>query len=232
MVVGVAEVGRDRDRVTGAGVGVGQGPAAHPGVEGQPGRVHGLHDRGGFHVAELAPVVEAVVLDAFGPAQENVGGGLHQPLPLDHPLAGGVELRFREMILQHRPGGLLDLQEQRVAGVAALQQHHPGPGADTAHPDHLAGHVHDREPLQQFAPVRAQSSSDKPGTGRRRSPGSDRSTGPHIRPYPATAPRPAAGAAIRYLPSTTSANRPNACKLSRVCAFLNAFDAVFSMSGD
>ena len=39
---------------------------------------------------------------------------------------------------------------------AALQQHHEGPGADTAHADDLAGHVDDPEPLQQQSPVRAQ----------------------------------------------------------------------------
>ena len=43
--------------------------------------------------------------------------------------------------LQHRGAGFLDLQEERVALVAAEQQRDPGPGADAADPDHLVGGV-------------------------------------------------------------------------------------------
>jgi hypothetical protein len=60
------------------------------------------------------------------------------------------------VVLQHRPGRLLDLQEQRVLLVAALEQGDEGSGADAAHPDHLAGHVDQLEPLQQLALVVAQ----------------------------------------------------------------------------
>jgi hypothetical protein len=58
-----------------------------------------------------------------------------------------------QVILQDRGRGLLDLQEQRVVLVAALEQDDEGSGADAAHPDHLAGQVDDLEPLQQVPPV-------------------------------------------------------------------------------
>jgi hypothetical protein len=72
---------------------------------------------------------------------------------LDHPLAGLAVAALGQVVLQDRGGRLLDLQEQRVALVAALQQGDEGPGADTAHPDHLAGHIDQLEPLQQPALV-------------------------------------------------------------------------------
>src|SRR4051794_7781879 len=68
-----AEVLRDGYRVTGAGVRAGECPPAQPGVKRHSEGIHGL-DRGRrLHVAQLAPVVEPVVLQPFGPAQEDVG---------------------------------------------------------------------------------------------------------------------------------------------------------------
>ena len=55
--------------------------------------------------------------------------------------------------LQNRWGCLLDLQEERVLRVASLKQDDKRPGADTAHANHLAGHVHDLEAFQQVTPV-------------------------------------------------------------------------------
>jgi hypothetical protein len=73
-----------------SGVCAGKSPAAHPGVKRQAERRHALNHRRAFHVAQLAPVVVPVGLDSSSPAEEDVGGGLHQPLPFHHPLAGGV----------------------------------------------------------------------------------------------------------------------------------------------
>ena len=73
--------------------------------------------------------------------------------PAHHPFPGIVVPAPGQVVLQHRPGGLLDLQEQRVLLVAALQQHDERPGADAADPDDLAGHVDDLELLQQVPPV-------------------------------------------------------------------------------
>ena len=64
---------------------------------------------------------------------------------------GWLVAALGQVVLQHRPGRLLDLQEQRVLLVAALEQADEGPGADAAHPHHLAGHVDQLEPLQQPA---------------------------------------------------------------------------------
>ena len=57
------------------------------------------------------------------------------------------------MVFQDRRGRLLDLQEQRVLFIAALQQHDVRPGADAANPDDLAGHIDQFEPLQQVAAI-------------------------------------------------------------------------------
>jgi hypothetical protein len=89
----------------------------------------------------------------LGPAQEDVADGLHHPLPSDHPLAVLPVAAFWQRALQDRGGRLLDLQEQRVLLIATLEQDDERPGADAAHPDHLAGHIDQLEPLQQLAPI-------------------------------------------------------------------------------
>src|SRR5664279_67398 len=151
-VVG-AEVVGDGDRVTGAGVGAGQGPPAQARIELQSGGGHGVHERGGLHVPQLPPVVVPVLLDALGPAQVDVAGGLHHPLSLDDPFPRVAVAALGQVVLQDRPGGLLHLQEQRVLRVAALLQHDERPGADAADADDLAGHVDDLEAFQQVPPV-------------------------------------------------------------------------------
>jgi hypothetical protein len=71
-------------------------------------------------------------------------------------LAGLGEAAVGQVVLQHRGGGFLDLQEQRVIGVASLEQHDERPGPDAAHAHDFAGHVRDLEVLQQVAPVTLQ----------------------------------------------------------------------------
>ena len=60
------------------------------------------------------------------------------------------------MVLEDGAGGLLDLEEQGVAAVAALQQHHPRSGTDAADSDHLACHVDDGESVQHLPAVVAE----------------------------------------------------------------------------
>ena len=57
------------------------------------------------------------------------------------------------MVLEHRGGGLLELQEERVLLIAALEQHDERPGADAADADDLAGEVDDPELLEQVPPI-------------------------------------------------------------------------------
>ena len=57
------------------------------------------------------------------------------------------------MILEHRRGRFLDLQEQRVLLVAALEQDDEGARADAADTHDLAGGVDDLEALEQVAAV-------------------------------------------------------------------------------
>ena len=75
------------------------------------------------------------------------------PLALDDALAGLVVAALGQVVLQHRRGGFLDLEEQRVVLVAALQQDDERAGADAADADDLAGHVDELEALQQLAPI-------------------------------------------------------------------------------
>ena len=118
---------------------------------------HLLDFRGSLPVLELAPVEVAVLAVDAGldvqPAEEDVAGGLHQPLAGDHPLTVVLELARAEELLEHRCLGLLQLQEQRILAVAAEQQRDPGAGADAAHADDLAREVGQPELLEQHAPV-------------------------------------------------------------------------------
>ena len=57
---------------------------------------------------------------------------------------------------QHRRLGLLDLEEQRIVVVDALQQDDPAARADAAHAHHLARRVDDAIARQQRAAVERQ----------------------------------------------------------------------------
>src|SRR5438034_1324592 len=61
------------------------------------------------------------------PAQEHVGGRLHQALAHDHPLAGMGISAFAGIGLQHASGRLLHLQEGRAAGFFACAVYFAGP---------------------------------------------------------------------------------------------------------
>ena len=87
------------------------------------------------------------------PAQEDVAGGLHQPLAATTRWPWLAYLLAPTNRLSTDCLGLLDLQEQRVPVVAAEQQHDPAAGADAAHPDDLAGHVGELELLEQVPAV-------------------------------------------------------------------------------
>ncbi len=119
-------------------------------------RLHDVDERRRLRVPQLADV--EVALDAVGgvdldPAEHDVARRLRQALALDDPLAAVRELAAAEERLQHRRLGLLELEEQRVLVVAAEHEADPGPRADAADPDDLAGRVDVPEALEQLAPV-------------------------------------------------------------------------------
>jgi hypothetical protein len=66
---------------------------------------------------------------------------LQRPLAGDHPGPMIVVPAAAEAGLIYRRTGLLDLQEQRVAAAAALEEGQIDAHADAAHPHHLADHV-------------------------------------------------------------------------------------------
>ncbi len=105
---------------------------------------HGLGVDRPLPVLQLAQVV--VTADAVGalgalPPEEDVAARLHHALAGDHPRAMVAVHALLGEALQDRRLRLLGLQEQDVRRVGAVQEDHPGPGADAAHPDHLACHL-------------------------------------------------------------------------------------------
>ena len=93
-----------------------------------------------------------------GPAEQRVADRLQRLLVFDDPLAlvrvpGLVAVHVRS---EHRPAGLLELQEQHVVRGAALQQRHVRPQPDRADADHLVGHVEERVAADDARPVRRQ----------------------------------------------------------------------------
>jgi len=85
-----------------------------------------------------------------------VAAGLHHPLAGHDPMTGIGVLARTEMRFEHRGLGFLHLQDYRVGAVATEHQSDPGPGADTADADDLAGHVDQLKLVEQAAPVDAE----------------------------------------------------------------------------
>jgi len=84
-------------------MGSGEGPAAHLAVDGQTHRREGFDLDRSLPVPELAHIEVAFLFvhpEGREPAQEDVAGGLHQPLPLHHPLAMVVEIACSDVLLE------------------------------------------------------------------------------------------------------------------------------------
>ena len=125
-------------------MGAGEAPAAKTGVAGHHLRSHRLDLRRPLAIPELAHVEVALLAVKpihRQPTEEDVAGGLHQPLAGDYPVAVLAEPAGAGEGLQHRGAGFLHLQEERIALVTAEQQPDPGAGADAADPDDLVGGV-------------------------------------------------------------------------------------------
>ena len=100
---------------------LGQQVSDNAGVVGQRGGVDRVQRDGPLHVAELPDVVLPAVDGR--PAEQGVADRLQRLLVLHHPLSlvgvqGGLAV---DVLRQHRPAGLLELQEEHVVGAAALQ---------------------------------------------------------------------------------------------------------------
>src|SRR3954467_6796410 len=98
-------------------------------------------------------------VDASGPAKEDVAGGLHHALALYDALTVLLEAALGQVLLEHRGCRFLDLQEQRVLVVAALQQDDEGAGSYTSDTYHLPCHVDDLEAFEEVSPVGLQRGS-------------------------------------------------------------------------
>ena len=177
-----------------------------------------------LHVAELAPIEMAVRPRPLRPAQEDVAGGLHQPLALHDALSGLRVSTLREMVLQHRRGCLLDLQEQRVLSSRPCSRR-------------MKARVRRCRRPRPCGPCRSSRTARAAGDGRRTGfPGSrgtvrGRTARAARRSRPCVSARSRKGMTtggwltIRYRPSTCSASFESAWRLSRVLAFFAAFRA-------
>ena len=149
-----AEVRGKRDGAAGTRVSAGERPAAHLRV-GQDARLpEQLELRRPLAVPQLAVVEVAPFRTRAGrPAEEHVAGRLHQALALDDSLPMVTLGRPAEIPLEDRGLGFLDLQEERVLLVDALEIRDQAQRPDAADTDDLAGDVDEAVPIDQLAPV-------------------------------------------------------------------------------
>ena len=87
------------------------------------------------------------------PPEEDVAGGLHQPLALDNPLAMVAVPALVKEWFEHRCLRFFHLQEERIGVVPADQQGDPRPHADTADTDHLAREMNESIGLEEAASI-------------------------------------------------------------------------------
>src|SRR4029077_18506073 len=87
------------------------------------------------------------------PAQERIGGGLGQPLAHDDPLALVLVFAGAGEPGQHRLLRLLHLQEQRLVGSVADQQHDERLSSDRPDADNLAREVAEVVAPQHLPPI-------------------------------------------------------------------------------
>ncbi len=131
-------------------MGTGQGPAAQLGVPAEQPRGHAGDIGRPLHVAQL-PAVEVAPGGSGRPAEEDVARGLHAALARDHPVPFVIVSVVREVALQDGRHGFLDLQEERVVGIAPEEQHDEAAGPHASDADDLAGRVGEPEAIQQEA---------------------------------------------------------------------------------
>ena len=153
------QVGADGDGVARAGVAEGQDPAAHLGVDPRTRR---------------APWSRCRATASSPTSGGSRSRGRRRRCPVRCPTRGRCRWRSApgagprpparpcwctrscQERLGHRVLGLLDLEHQRVALVAAHEQGHPAAGADRADADHLAGQVGELVRVEQVPPVAGQ----------------------------------------------------------------------------
>src|SRR5262245_11137878 len=155
-----AQVTGDHAGPPGPRVRSGERPATELAVVVKLERVHERDAHAAFHVTELAHVVllaaGAIGVDATGPAEERIGGGLGQALADDNALALVAVFAGPGEGGQHRLLRLLQLQEQRLIGAVTEQQHDERLGSDRPDADDLAREVAEVVMPQHLAPIRFQ----------------------------------------------------------------------------
>jgi len=117
----VAEVPRDRGRVARTGVTPREGPAAEPAPRAEVVERHRVDDSATLLILEL-PEVQVSAERSDRPAEQDVTGCLEPTLAHDDPLAVGGMDTGREVALEDRRLGLLDLEEERVLATAAVEK--------------------------------------------------------------------------------------------------------------
>ena len=128
-----------------------------------------------------------------------------------------VECALAQERLEHRRLRLLELEEQRIALVAAEHEHDPGARADAAHADDLARRVDVAVALEQPPAVGGQGAP----VGADALPGRTPRAPPRSAPDATSSIGTMSGGSLTILrsPSTTSVSFANAFRLSFDCAF-------------
>ena len=98
---------------------------------------------------ELADV-DVAAETALRPAQEDVARGLQTPLAGNHALAMVLERALGQESLEDRRLGLLDLEEERVAGRALDHQDDDRAKADAADTDDLDRRIDEPVAVEQL----------------------------------------------------------------------------------
>src|SRR6266852_925490 len=132
-------------------------PAACSGIRSEASWQDRLDVDRGLPVPELADVeVVRAAVELFlrvNPAEEDVARGLHQALTHHDSLPVCRERTSPEQWFEHRWLRLLDLEKERVSGVATEEQHHPGACSDTPDADDFSGEIGVAETLNQRLPL-------------------------------------------------------------------------------
>ena len=128
--------------------------AAEPDVESQALARHLGEVGRPLHVRQLTHVEVAPAGDLHVP-EEDVARCLHELLPVDDALAGAALAALREVVLERRAPGLLELEEQRVVAVPAQVERDERGEAHAADADDLVRDVHERVPRVELPVITA-----------------------------------------------------------------------------
>src|SRR5262249_48306527 len=117
--------------------------------------LHPVDGKRALPIAELAHIEidRHSVDDRPAPTEQQIARGLHQTLAGDHALRGAGVLAGTDKTFEHGRLCFLELKEQWVVGVRALEETDPAARSDAPDPDDLARQLHEAKLLEQGATI-------------------------------------------------------------------------------